>query len=85
MERCVLLAAANYPRKDMHTASIVFAFRYPTSSAEDDIRVLLVLMMIMNMWGATLRVTITDGVILDAHNVSSHLAVFLTVFQDTQR
>ena len=74
----MLLAATDCPRM------IPFSFsRYPTSSAQDDIRV-LVLMMMMNMRGATLRVTITVGIILDAHNVFSRLAVLLDFFKDTQ-
>ncbi len=80
----MLLAATNCPRmipiSQALSFSSSFSFsRYPTSSAQDDIRV-LVLMMMMNMRGATLRVTITVGIILDAHNVFSHLAVLLDFF-----
>ena len=55
----------------IHTTR-VFCFRYPEGSAQDDIRV-VVLMIIVNMREATFLVAITVGVILDAHNVFSHL------------
>ena len=74
----VLLAAPTCPGMMAATRSLLF--RYPSNLAEDDIRV-LVLMTIMSMWEAILRVTITIGLILDAHNVFSHLALFLDCFK----
>ena len=72
-------------QNDTYYSSVSFLFfvRYPNSVAQDDIRV-LVLMIKMSMWKATLHVATTIGLILDAHNVLSHVAVFLDCFKDTQ-
>ena len=76
----------------LHITQALF-IRYPTSSAQGDIRVLVLIMMVMmtmmtmpmgNMWEATFRIAIIIGVIFYAHSVLSHFVALLDCFDDTQ-